>query len=426
MGLVPLTEARRHVLERCGVLGVASTPIDQALGAVTAEPVIAAEQVPPFDNTAMDGYAVRASDVAGASPERPVRLQVVDTLAAGRAPEIPVGEGQAVRIMTGAPMPAGADAVVMVERTSTVDDRWEVDVAAEVAPGTNVRRAGEDVRRGDEVVAAGVELTPAHLGVLANLGATAVLVHRRARVGVISTGDELVSDGGDLRAGQIRDSNRPALLAALRDARVDAVDLGRVPDDEGAITTALTRGATECDAVVSSGGVSMGDVDLVKVVLDRLGEMRWMQVAIKPAKPFAFGTISSGSDRSVPVFGLPGNPVSSLVSFELFARPALRRMMGHTVIDRPCVRAVADERLARRPDGKVHFARVGCHYAGDGLFHVRSAGGQGSHQLRAMADANALAVLPDGDAIEIGDVVEVLLLGEPALVPARDPLGTYT
>jgi molybdenum cofactor synthesis domain-containing protein len=248
-------------------------------------------------------------------------------------------------------------------------------------------------------------LGPGHLGVLASLGYRRVPVFRRARVGVLSTGDELVDDGSPLRPGQIRDSNRPTLVAMVHQSGCDAVDLGVVADDEAAITAVLERGLAECDALVTSGGVSMGDFDYIKVVLDRMGAMEWWQVAIKPAKPLAFGVVSGK-----PVFGLPGNPVSSMVSFELFARPALRRMMGHRDPFRPTVEAVADEVLRRRPDGKVHFVRVIAATGDDGRWHVRSSGGQASNLLRAMALANALAIVPDGDGIDEGGDVEVMLL----------------
>jgi molybdopterin molybdotransferase len=311
--------------------------------------------------------------------------------------------------MTGAPMPDGADAVVMVERTAAKGDD-EVDIGEAVVAGTNVRDVGGDIQPGDVVVRAGSVLTPARVGVLAEIGSTSVQVYRRPRVGVLSTGDELVAGGGSLAAGQIRDSNRPALLALVRTSGFEAVDLGLVPDDEDAIVDAIDGGVTRCDALLTSGGVSMGAVDLVKVVLGKLADMRWMQVAIRPAKPFAFGLVDHGPPPKVPVFGLPGNPVSSLVSFELFARPALRQMAGHTGLERPRVSAVVDEPLRRRPDGKTHFARVVCAYEADSRYHVRSSGGQGSHQLAAMAAANGLAVLPDGDGAALGDMVDVLLL----------------
>jgi molybdenum cofactor synthesis domain-containing protein len=222
---------------------------------------------------------------------------------------------------------------------------------------------------------------------------------------VLSTGDELVDDGSSLAPGQIRESNRTMLVGAVTAAGCEAVDFGVVRDDEAQLEGVLRAAAAECDAIVTSGGVSMGDYDVVKAVLARVADMRWMQVAIKPAKPFAFGLLDG-----TPVFGLPGNPVSSLVSFELLARPALRQMMGHAVIDRPTIRGVADEPLRRGPDGKTHFTRVHGAFEPDGRFHVRSTGPQGSHQLAATAAANALAVLPDGPAVPAGSDVEVIVL----------------
>ena len=367
---------------------------------MTAGTVVAGHDVPSFPNSAMDGFAVRAADTAGA----PVELEVVGTAAAGSAPGVTVGAGQAVRIMTGAVVPAGADAIVMVERTAPAGaGRVRIERAA--TAGDHVRHPGEDIRAGQVLFEPGTELGPGHLGVLASVGASTVDVVPKARVGVLSTGDELTSAPGDLRPGQIRDSNRPTLLALVERAGCVPVDLGQAPDDEAAITAAIERGVAGCDAILTSGGVSVGDFDYVKVVLDRLGDMHWWQVAVRPAKPLAFGTVGG-----TPVFGLPGNPVSSMVSFELFARPALRQMMGHQALFRPEVPALADEALRRQPDGKTHFVRVVATTDDDGRLHVRSSGGQGSHLLRAMALANALAVLPDGDGVHAGETVKVLLL----------------
>lgn len=403
MGLVDVATVRALVLSSCRRLEQVTLPLGDALGMVTTGAIDAPEPVPPFANTAMDGYAVRAGDTAGA----PVRLRIVGSLAAGAAPDVTVGEGEAVRIMTGAPMPPGADAVVMVERTSQVDGGDEVLIDEPARPGDHVRGAGEDIHAGQKVFPAGTVLSPGHLGVVASTGRTDVAVVRKARVGVLSTGDELVDGGGPLRPGQIRDSNRPTLLGLVRQAGCEPVDLGRCGDTETEIRAALERGVASCDAVVTSGGVSVGDFDYVKVVLDDLSgrSMQWMQVAVKPAKPFAFGMV-----QRTPVFGLPGNPVSSMVSFELFARPALLAMMGHTALDRPRMLAVADEALARRPDGKLHLVRVRVERGEDGRHHARPAGGQGSHMLRAMALSNGLALVPDGSGVERGGNVEVMVL----------------
>lgn len=422
--MIPLPEARAYVLGACEALEAAWVPVDQAVGCVALDPLVATESVPPFDNTAVDGFAVRAADVAAATPDRPVRLEVVATIRAGHASDVEVGVGQSARIMTGAPIPAGADAVVMVEDSRPVDQLVDqpfgaeatdqVDVESPVQVGQAVRPAGDDLSPGDPVYPAGDVITAGHLGVLATFGVDRVRVVPRVRVGVLSTGDELVSGPGPLRPGQIRDSNRRTLLALVDQAGGIGVDLGCIADDEAAITAAIEHGVATCDALITSGGVSMGDFDYVKVVLDRLGEMRWMQVAIRPAKPLAFGTVkrvAAGGTRRVPVFGLPGNPVSSVVSFELFARPGLRALMGHRpeALDRPRVSAVADQALPRRPDGKIHFNRVVAQIGADGLHHVRSAGGQGSHQLSALVGSNALAVLPDGDGVEPGARVEIMV-----------------
>lgn len=398
--VIPLEEARRHVLDRISPAPPQTVPVTDALGLVLAEEVKATEDVPPFANTAMDGFAVRSADTADA----PVILPIIETIAAGHAPTQPVGPGQASRIFTGAPMPDGADAVVMVERTSVDGDL--VTIETEVPSGKHVRPVGDDIEAGTTVFGSGTVLTAGHLGVLCSIGIDTVSVHPRMTVGVVSTGDELVEGPGALEPGQIRDSNRRTLLALAAQAGCDVVDLGIARDTEEDITSAIMTGVETCDAVFTTGGVSMGDIDLVRVILDKIGDMRWMQIAIRPAKPFAFGIVNE-----TPVFGYPGNPVSSMVSFELFGRPALRKAMGHTDLDRPIARAVADDEFRRRSDGKTHFARVVASHGDDGRIHLRSAGGQGSHQLSAMASANALAIIPDGDGVGSGGDVDVMLLG---------------
>ncbi len=400
------SEARQYVLDRCQRLPATRVPLAEATWLVLDEAVVAGEDVPPFANSAVDGYAVRAADV-----ERvPVELEVIDEVAAGAASTRTVGPGQAIRIMTGAPMPAGADASVMVEDTERVDGGARVLVRASVTAGAAVRGVGDDVRVGTRLFAAGDVVTPSVAGVLASVNAREVVAVRRARVAVLSTGDELVDDGSPLAPGQIRESNKTMLLGMVRESGCDAVDLGVVRDDEAALEAVLRRAADTCDAIVTSGGVSMGDYDVVKAVLSRIADMRWMQIAIKPAKPFAFGLLDAADGRRVPVFGLPGNPVSSLVSYELFARPALRRMTGHPVTDRPRVLAVVDEAIRRRPDGKTHYVRVRGGFGPDGRVHVRSVGGQGSHQLAATAAANGFAVVADGDGVPVGGEVPVVLL----------------
>jgi len=322
---------------------------------------------------------------------------------------ITVDAGQAARIMTGAAVPAGADAVVMIEETDG-GPNGRVEIRRRVGPGDFVRGIGDDVHAGDVVVRAGDVLTPARVALLSGVGRIDVSVVRRPRVGVISTGDELAPPGTALRHGQIRDSNRALLTGLLAASGIEAVDLGSVIDDRDVIAKALRDATDTCDAVLTSGGVSVGDFDYLAPVLDELGQQWTFRLAIKPAKPFVFGLVGS-----VPVFALPGNPVSAAVSFELLARPALRRMAGFTddALDRPRITAVVDEALRRRPDGKTHYVRVAASWRDDGRVHVRSAGGQGSHMLSSLGAANALAVLPDGDGVDVGADVEVLLLDLP-------------
>lgn len=401
--MIDLAEAQRIVLESCPPAAPVTVGLDAAAGLVLADDVVAGEDVPPFANSAVDGYAVIAADVA----EVPVELDVVAEVAAGQAPpDAPLERGAAIRIMTGAALPPGADAVVMVEDSERLDGGERVRLTASVSPGAGVRRPASDVAAGTTLFTAGTPITPAVLGVLASVNARELSVFPAARVAVLSTGDELVTDGSPLAPGQIRESNLTMLAPLLREAGCDVTSYGVIPDDEARLEAVLREAAAGHDAIVTSGGVSMGDYDVVKAVLGRIADMTWMQVAIKPAKPFAFGLLDG-----TPVFGLPGNPVSSLVSFEMFARPALRRMMGHRRLARPSVVAVADAAIARRPDGKTHLVRLIGDWADDGRLHVVPVSAQGSHQLAATATANAIGVLADGDGIEAGDEIATLLLG---------------
>ena len=403
--MIELEEAREFIFNQCLKLSTDEVEISKSRGLVLAGTVISNYDVPPFPNTAMDGYAVRAVDTEHA----PVELKVIGTLPAGRIPDLEVGADEAVRIMTGAVIPEGADAVVMVEKTKEVENGSSVIVEETVKNGNFIRQPGEDFVKGSELFTSGTLIGAAHIGVFATIGLEKVTVFKRPVVGVMSTGDELVEGSSQLKPGQIRDSNRHSIKALLEEIGAEIIDLGLVPDDEKAIESALLSAVEKCDAVVTSGGVSMGDFDYVKVVLDRLGEMKWMQVAVKPAKPLAFGLLNG-----VPIFGLPGNPVSAMVSFELFMRPALLKMMGYEQIWRPRIKAKATTPLKRRKDGKVHFARVTLTKKEDS-YEVSLLEGQGSHQLAAMANAQGLAVLPDGEGVEKGDFVDVMQLTEPEI-----------
>ncbi|HEX2404875.1 MAG TPA: gephyrin-like molybdotransferase Glp [Acidimicrobiia bacterium] len=392
----PLGEARSEVLSSIGLLGVEQVPIWQAHGRVLASDVVAPENVPPFANSAMDGFAVRGADVSAAGSV----LEVIGDLPAGSSSDIEVGPGEAIRIMTGAPMPPGADTVTRVEDTTTEGSK--VTIATKVDPGTSVRPAGGDVPEGQLVFTAGTRLTPMHVGVLATIGVGHPEVFKRPRVAFMSTGDELTPpEAGGLEPGAIRDSNRPMLLALLEDAGVEPVDLGIVPDDPAVLRDALTR-AAEADVVVSTGGVSMGDYDVTKLVLQGDAHVDFWQVAIQPAKPFAFGHIGDAL-----FFGLPGNPVSVLVSFEQFARPSLLKMQGARYVLRPQLVATAGETLTTDPK-KTVFVRVRVEGLEGGSPTVVKSGGQASNVLSAAAAADGFALVPRGTAtIEPGDPVLV-------------------
>ncbi len=406
--LIPLDVAQSFVLDRIEPLSPIALPLLNSSGLVLAVDIESHEDIPPFKNTASDGYAVRAKDTTGASKMNPVRLKVIATIAAGDSIDPTLEPGTAVRIMTGAPVPLSADSIVMVEDTALYDDQPSmVQVFKQASPGDSIREAGSDISTGQVVLLAGTVLNPAAIGVLASLGYKKVPVYPRPKVGVISTGSELV-DTGDVSKGMIRDSNRPSLIEAVNKSGFEAIDLGIVPDDAGQLEEAFTRAAKKCDAIITSGGVSVGDFDLTKEVLAKLSEggMRWMQVAIKPAKPFAFGKIAG-----TPLFGLPGNPVSALVSFELFARPAIRKLMNYPSPYKTLLNATLQDDVARRKDGKVHFLRAVCNSV-NGELQATLKLGQKSHMLSQMASANALLVVPDGNGFQAGAKLPVILLDQ--------------
>ena len=385
-----------------GILAVArlteaeTLPLDACHGRVPAAFTLTAPvDVPPFDNSSMDGYALRATDTPG-------RLRVVGEVAAGASALPAVVPGTAVRIMTGAPMPPGADAVAPIEVVRA--DDAEVDVPA-TEPGAYLRRAGHDTHAGDQVNLPEEALTAAALGLVASLGLGQLAVRRRPRVAILSTGDELQPPGAPLAAGQIHDANGIALAAAIIEAGGEPVPLERTPDDPGLIEEQLTRGAAEADLLVASGGVSVGRHDHVRDVIERLGTLDFWRIRMQPGKPLAFGAV-----RGVPVVGLPGNPVSALVTFELFARPLIRRMLGLAGSGRLTLPATVQERMAKDEERRA-FLRVRVAREADGLA-AWPAGGQQSSQLRPLATANALLIVPEGArAAEAGRTYDALLLG---------------
>jgi molybdopterin molybdotransferase len=409
----PLPEAQREVLASLEPLPREHVELSAARGLVLAESVVAGHDLPPFANSAMDGYAVIAGDVAGA----PVDLFVIEDVAAGSVPTQRVTPGTAVKIMTGAPMPAGADAVVRVEDTEPGTDKVHILVA--VPPGGSVRPAGDDVPEGTVVLEAGERLTPARMGVCASLGYHAPLVGRRPRVAVMSTGDEIVpAHSEELQPGKIRDANRFTLRGALDELGAEVLDYGIVGDDREELQRQLAGAAGEGDVVVTSGGVSMGEYDVVKHLLREMGSVDFWQVAMKPAKPFGFGRV-----EGTPFFGLPGNPVSVAIAFEQFVRPGLLHMMGSTHLFRPRIKAILEQSVSTEPT-RTEFLRVTLTPGDDGVMRARLSGGQGSNILTALAAANALAVIPAGTSeVEAGELVDVELMQLPESRTAAEVTG---
>jgi molybdopterin molybdotransferase len=395
-------EALERILARITPLDPTEVGLLDALGAILAEDAIADRDVPPFRNSAMDGYAVRGADVTQGG----VRLRVVGAVAAGSLPDRAVGAGEAMRIMTGAPMPDGADTVVRVEDTDNGID--VVTITTATPQGVAVRKAGEDLRRGEVVLARGTLLRQAEIGVLASIGRAKVNVVRRPNVAVLSTGDELVDIVDEPGPGQIRDANRYSLAAAVRATGCAAFELGIARDTADDLRHALGNAAFG-DLIVTSGGVSVGDHDHVKPVVDAMGQMDFWSIAIRPGRPLAFGELRT-KRGAVPIFGLPGNPVSALLTFEVFVRPALLKMAGRTKLHRPRVQARLLDRIDK-PTGLRMFAR-GIYDATAGT--VRSTGAQGSGILRSMSLANCLIDLSESaSAAQPGDTVSVRLTDRP-------------
>jgi molybdopterin molybdotransferase len=415
--MISVEQALERILERVTILDPEDRPLLEALGQVLAEDVAAQFDIPPLDNTAMDGYAVRAADTRGAAPDAPVQLRVTGEVAAGYVFQGSVEAGAAVRIMTGAPIPSGADAVVPFEETDEPFDRppeasrtldGVVRVFKEANPGANVRRAGEDIRSGQTVIARGKVLRPSEAGVLASLGRATVRVIRRPRVAIVSTGDELVEPGRPKAPAKIYDANGYSIAALVKRYGGEPKLLGIAADTVRALTERLHE-ALDSDMVVTSAGVSRGDYDVVKEVLAREGDIDFWTVAMKPGKPLAFGSFRRDS-RRVPHIGLPGNPVSSMVAFELFGRPAIMKMMGKTDWRRPMVKAIAEEPIANRGDPRRFYARC-IVTERDGRYYASLTGPQGSGVLTSMVYANGLTVIPaDVDELPAGAEIDVIML----------------
>lgn len=415
--MISVEEARGRILAFFDRLPIERKPLLEALGQVLAEDIVAPFDVPPLDNTAMDGYAVRAADTAGASESSPVELRVVGDLAAGYMHQTPIGPGETLRIMTGAPMPPGADAVVPFEETDeplrgpnqAPQKGATVRILKAANAHANIRFRAEDVRHGQPVIPAGRVLRPSEVGVLASLGLAEVPVYRRPVVSILSTGDEVTEPGQPLLPGRIYDSNAHSVAAmVLKFGGIPRL-LGIAKDTVEDLTRKIHEGL-DADMLVTSAGVSRGDFDVVKDVLAREGAIDFWSVRMKPGKPLAFGAFRAPDGRRVGHLGLPGNPVSSMVSFELFGRPAIFTMLGRTDWERPMVRAITRDRVVNA-DGRRFFARCIVTRGEDGRWYADLTGPQGSGILTSMSSANALTVIPEAlPEAKAGDEIDVMML----------------
>jgi len=415
--MISVEEARQKVLDYVGVLEREEKPILYCLGQVLADDIYSSLDIPPRDNSAMDGYAVQARSTMGASPQSPRVLRVIGEVAAGSIIEKEVKPGTAVRIMTGAAIPEGADSVVQFEDTDEVEHRvnspsqrslTEIGILRQMPEGLNIRRAGEDIAAGSLVLRKGTVLRAAEIGVLASLGRSKAPVIRRPVVAILATGDEVVDVAEPLPVGKIYNSNTYSLAAqVLRYGAVPRI-LGVAPDSIEPLAEAIQRGLSS-DLLITSGGVSQGDYDMVKEVLVREGEIAFWTVRMKPGKPLAFGVFRGEGTKRVPHLGLPGNPVSSMITFELFARPAILKMMGKKNLEKPTITAIVTSPV-KNADGRRVFARVRVSRQ-DNKYFAHIAGPQGSGILTSMAQANGLAIIPEGVAmVKEGDVVQVMML----------------
>jgi molybdopterin molybdotransferase len=410
--VISVEQAFEKILSYAPVLEPEQAPILDTLGQVLAEDIFSDINIPPLDNAAMDGYAIRARDTAEAGSKTPTVLCVIDTVIAGAISTKEVAPGTAIRIMTGAPVPKGADAVVRFEDTDETERKGaaqnEIGVLCKLKPGANIRRAGEDVVKGSLILKKGTVIRPAEVGVLASLGKSKAPVIRRPVVAVLATGNELVEVGKPLPPGRIYNSNTYSVAALVKRYGGIPKILGIALDTEKSLIEKLRQGQ-DADMLITSGGVSAGDYDMVKDVLAKEGEITFWTVRMKPGKPLAFGTIKGGKGRSIPHLGLPGNPVSSMVTFELFARPAIFKMMGKKNFAKPAVEATLEEPIANT-DGRRVFIRTVVEKRG-GKFYARLTGPQGSGILTSMSLANGLVVVPEDKAeVKAGEVVNVMML----------------
>ena len=412
--MLSVEDALERILRHFHTLETKQTPLLDAIGQVLAEDALAAHDIPPLDNSAMDGYALQAADVHGASADNPITLKVAGSIAAGELPTVAVTPGNTVRIMTGAPVPDGADAVVPFEDTDEMQRRaegtplTEIAIRYQVAIGDDIRPAGQDVRKGESVIQAGAMLRPSEIGVLASLGYDTVSVFRRPVVAILATGNELLEPGVPYQPGMIYDSNTYSVAASvIRYGGIPKL-IGIARDNLESMNASLRDGLNS-DMLVTSAGVSKGDYDMVKDVLSQHGEIDFWSVRMRPAKPLAFGILDAEGGRKVPLLGLPGNPVSTIVAFEQFGRAAIRRMLGKPDAPKPTITAILDEPIHNGDNRRV-FARAVVRRE-NGVYRASLTGDQGSNLLTSMARANGLAIChEDIPVMQAGETVQVQML----------------
>ncbi|MEC7836334.1 MAG: gephyrin-like molybdotransferase Glp [Chloroflexota bacterium] len=411
--MLSVEEARQQILRVFSTLDVGTFLITDSLGLVIAENVRSRINIPPLDNSAMDWYAVRSEDVKAASSKNAVNLKIIETIPAGSLPTEPIESGHASRIMTGAPIPDLADAVVPFEETTEEDflsttDIEEIGIKMAVPPGTNIRSKGKDIEKNDLVIEEGHIITPASVGVLASMGMSHVKAVRKPVISVLSTGDELLSPGQEPSGGKIYDSNSSSIVALISQLGAIPKYVGIAKDNMDSVRSKLAE-AMGSDLIISSAGVSKGDYDMVKDVMSEHGDLQFWSVRMRPAKPLAFGILNKNSDKPVPLLGLPGNPVSSLVAFEQFCRPAILKMMGKTDLERPIIQAVLKDSIMNY-DGRRVYARVVVTKTESG-FVAETTGNQDSNILTSMLKANGLAICPEDEKSKNpGDIVTVVMI----------------
>ncbi|MDP2911655.1 MAG: molybdopterin molybdotransferase MoeA [Candidatus Omnitrophota bacterium] len=401
--MIKVDEALKIILKSIKPLGSEAVKLTSILGRVLADDIYADSCIPAFDNSAMDGYAVRAIDTHGSSQDKPRILDVIEDLKAGYLAKNTIRHNQAIRIMTGAVMPRGADSVVVVEETQKLGKN-KVEIFAPIKQGENVRLKGEDIEKGELIIAKGILLSAGHIGVLASLGRQYIKVTRKPKIAILATGDELVDVGKKLKPGKIRSSNTYTLYAQILKSGGIPKNLGIAKDRCSELEAKIKKGL-DCDVIISSGGVSVGDYDFVKHVLRKIGtHIKFWKVAMRPGKPLVFGMI-----KGIPVFGLPGNPVSSMVSFEIFAIPAILKMLGQDISNKKEVKAILEEGVKKKK-GLRYFLRASTIWKHDS-YYTRTTGPQGSGILKSMALANSLIILPEEEEkVEKGVRVTVRFL----------------